>query len=143
MLFRSGDPVHERFYRIYPDRTEPDDWERTLPEVFPDFAPGNFTQLPDGRWVWTTFNAWQWDLDWSNPAVFAAILGILLDLADRGVDVFRLDAVAFMWKRKGTSCQNQPEVHWILRALRACARAAAPAVIFKAEAIVEIGRAHV
>ena len=80
----AGDPVHERFYRIYPDRTEPDDWERTLPEVFPDFAPGNFTQLPDGRWVWTTFNAWQWDLDWSNPAVFAAILGILLDLADRG-----------------------------------------------------------
>lgn len=132
----AGDPVHERFYRIYPDRTEPDEWERSLPEVFPDFAPGNFTQLPDGRWVWTTFNSWQWDLDWSNPAVFAAVLGILLDLAARGIDVFRLDAVAFMWKRKGTSCQNQPEVHWILRALRACARAAAPAVIFKAEAIV-------
>jgi amylosucrase len=132
----AGDPIHAAYYRIFPDRTEPDRWEATLPEIFPDFAPGNFTQLPDGRWVWTTFNRWQWDLDWSNPQVFAEILGILLSLAERGIDVFRLDAVAFMWKRLGTNCQNQPEVHWILRALRACLRIAAPAVIFKAEAIV-------
>ncbi|MFN8621382.1 MAG: alpha-amylase family protein [Chloroflexota bacterium] len=132
----AGDARYGSYYRIYPDRTEPDRWERTLPEVFPDFAPGNFTQLPDGRWVWTTFNRWQWDLDWSNPAVFAEMLGIVLALAAKGIDVFRLDAVAFMWKRLGTNCQNQPEVHWILRALRACLRIAAPAVIFKAEAIV-------
>jgi amylosucrase len=104
--------------------------------VFPDFAPGNFTQLPDGRWVWTTFNAWQWDLNWENPRVFVEMLDILLDHANRGIDVFRLDAVAFMWKREGTNCQNQPEVHDLLRALRACARVAAPAVVFKAEAIV-------
>jgi amylosucrase len=133
---RDGDPDASELFWIFPDRELPDQYERTLPEVFPDFAPGNFTALPDGRWVWTTFNSFQWDLNWSNPRVFVDIVDILLELANNGIDVFRLDAVAFMWKRMGTNCQNQPEVHSLLRALRACARVAAPAVIFKAEAIV-------
>jgi amylosucrase len=133
---RAGDREYEELFWIFPNRRMPNRFEKTLPEVFPDFAPGNFSRLPDGRWVWTTFNAFQWDLNWSNPRVFLEIVDILLDLANRGVDVFRLDAVAFMWKRLGTNCQNQPEVHSLLRALRACARIAAPAVIFKAEAIV-------
>lgn len=133
---RAGERDYQEMFWIFPNRRMPDRFEATLPEVFPDFAPGNFTRLPGGRWVWTTFNAFQWDLNWSNPRVFVEITDILLDLANRGVDVFRLDAVAFMWKRMGTNCQNQPEVHSLLRALRACARIAAPAVIFKAEAIV-------
>ncbi len=133
---RNRDPEAADLYRIYPNGTIPGTYERTLPEVFPGFAPGNFTELADGRWVWTTFNRWQWDLNWENPRVFVEILRVLLALANRGVDVFRLDAVAFMWKRLGTNSQNQPEVHWLLRAMRACARIAAPAVIFKAEAIV-------
>ncbi len=132
----AGDPGYSAYYRIFPNRRLPNAYERTLPEVFPDWAPGNFTQLPDGRWVWTTFNSWQWDLNWANPRVFTEMIDIVLEHANRGVDVFRLDAVAFMWKRMGTNCQNQPEVHDLLRALRACARIAAPAVIFKAEAIV-------
>ena len=132
----AGDPDAAAMYHIYPDRTEPDRWERTLLEVFPETAPGSFTQLPDGRWVWTTFNAFQWDLDWSNPTVFLEVADVILNLANRGVEAFRLDAVAFMWKRLGTNCQNQPEVHDLLQALRACARIAAPATIFKAEAIV-------
>src|SRR5690606_3545218 len=57
-------------------------------------------------------------------------------LANQGVEVLRLDAIAFLWKRMGTSCQNQPEVHQLTQALRAVSRIAAPAVIFKAEAIV-------
>ncbi len=133
---RAGDPAATAMYRIYPDRTMPDRYEATLPEAFPELAPGNFSQLEDGRWVWTTFNTFQWDLDWSNPDVFIEMTDVLLNLANRGVDVFRLDAVAFMWKRLGTNSQNQPEVHHLLQALRACARIAAPAVIFKAEAIV-------
>jgi amylosucrase len=133
---RSGESSYEEMFWIFPNRRLPNRYEATLPEVFPDFAPGNFTRLPDGRWVWTTFNTFQWDLNWSNPRVFVEMTDILLDLANRGVDVFRLDAVAFMWKRMGTNCQNQPEVHSLIRALRACARVAAPAVIFKAEAIV-------
>jgi amylosucrase len=137
---RAGDPEAQAMYWMFPDRAGPDAYEATLPEVFPDFAPGNFTWLPDTqRWVWTTFNDYQWDLNWSNPAVFTEMADIVLYLANLGVEVFRLDAVAFMWKRVGTNCQNQPEVHELLQALRACARIAAPAVAFKAEAIVAPG----
>jgi len=132
----TGDADAAAMYYIYPDRTEPDRWERTLPEAFPETAPGNFTQLPDGRWVWTTFNSYQWDLNWSNPTVFVEMVDIVLALAARGVEVLRLDAVAFMWKRLGTNCQNQPEVFDLLQAFRTAARIAAPAVIFKVEAIV-------
>jgi amylosucrase len=125
------------YYRTFPDRSEPDEYERTLPEVFPDIAPGNFSWDPElGRWVWTTFHEYQWDLDYTNPEVFVAMAQVVLDLANAGVDVLRLDAVPFLWKRKGTDCQNQPEVHQILQALRAVGRIAAPAVAFKAEAIV-------
>ncbi|RKS73878.1 amylosucrase [Motilibacter peucedani] len=137
---RAGDPRYRAYFRVFPDRTEPDEFERTLPEVFPDFAPGNFT-WDDGldAWTWTTFNAFQWDLDWSNPDVFAEYADIVLFLANAGVEVLRLDAIAFLWKRLGTSCQNQHEVHAITQALRAVVRIACPAVVFKAEAIVGPG----
>ena len=86
--------------------------------------------------MWTTFNAYQWDLDHANPEVFVAMAAAMLELAAVGVDVLRLDAVPFLWKRMGTDCQNQPEVHDLLQAYRAVVRIAAPAVAFKAEAIV-------
>ena len=134
---RAGDTHYQDYFYMYPDRTMPDKFERTLPEVFPDFAPGNFSYYPEiDKWVWTTFNEYQWDLNWSNPEVFLEIVGVMLHLANRGVEVFRLDAVAFMWKRLGTNAQNQPEVHDLLQALRACSRVATPAVAHKAEAIV-------
>ena len=108
-----------------------------MPDVFPATAPGSFTWEPAlERWVWTTFNAYQWDLDYTNPEVFRAMAEAMLDLAGAGVDVLRLDAVPFLWKRKGTNGQNQPEVHELLQAFRAAMRIAAPAVAFKAEAIV-------
>ena len=132
-----GDPAYLGYYLTFPDRELPDAYERTLPEVFPDIAPGSFTWVEEmQRWVWTTFNAYQWDLDHSNPAVFAAMLDVLLTLGNRGVDVLRLDAVPFLWKRLGTDCQNQPEAHLLLRAWRALLDVAMPAVIFKGEAIV-------
>ncbi|MET4049775.1 alpha-amylase [Rhodococcus sp. 1163] len=134
---RSGDQKFRDYFLIYPDRSTPDSFERTLPEVFPDFAPGSFT-FDDrmGEWVWTTFNEWQWDLNWANPNVLLEFADIVMHLANLGVEVLRLDAIAFLWKRLGTNCQNQPEVHAITQALRATARLAAPAVLFKAEAIV-------
>src|SRR3954451_17413100 len=132
-----GDARKLAYFRTFPDRAEPDAFELTLPEVFPDTAPGSFTRVPElERWVWTTFNEYQWDLDWSNPEVFVAMATAILDLAAAGVDVLRLDAVPFLWKRRGTDCQNQPEVHDLVHALRAVVRIAAPAVAFKAEAIV-------
>ncbi|GIW26054.1 alpha-amylase family protein [Meiothermus sp.] len=134
---RQGDPHYRAYFYIYPDRTIPDAFERTLPEVFPDFAPGNFTWDDElGGWVWTTFNRWQWDVNWGNPEVFLEYLDLILWLANKGVEVFRLDAIAFTWKRLGTHCQNQPEVHALTQAMRAAVRIGAPAVAFKAEAIV-------
>jgi amylosucrase len=133
----AGDAGKLAYYRTFADREEPDAYARTLPDVFPDTAPGSFTFEPElGRWVWTTFNAYQWDLDYSNPEVFRAMAEVMLDLAAAGVDVLRLDAAPFLWKRMGTSCQNQPEVHDLLQAFRAVMRIAAPGVAFKAEAIV-------
>lgn len=133
----AGDPRALAFYRTFADREAPDAYELTLPEVFPATAPGSFTWEPAlERWVWTTFNAYQWDLDYTNPEVFRAMAEAMLALAGAGVDVLRLDAVPFLWKRKGTNCQNQPEVHELLQAFRAAMRIAAPAVAFKAEAIV-------
>jgi amylosucrase len=132
----AGDPTYRAFYLVFPDREMPDRYERTLPEVFPDQAPGSFTHVDGLGWVWTTFNDFQWDLDWANPEVFVAMAATMLDLANRGVDVLRLDAAPFLWKREGTDCQNQPEVHRALQALRAVVAVAAPGVLFKAEAIV-------
>lgn len=133
----TGDPVYQDYYLMFPDRTMPDAYERTLPEVFPDFKPGNFTYYEAiDRWVWTTFNEYQWDLNYANPAVLAEMLDIILFLANQGVEVLRLDAVAFMWKRLGTDSQNEPEAHAILQVFRALSRMAAPGLILKAEAIV-------
>jgi amylosucrase len=132
----AGEPGYRDMYLIYPDRTQPDRYERSLPEVFPDTAPGNFTQVPGLGWVWTTFHDYQWDLNYANPAVFRAMLKTMFALANRGIDVLRLDAAPFLWKREGTDCQNQPEAHWLVQAFRALTRLAMPGLILKAEAIV-------
>jgi amylosucrase len=134
---RTGDPFYRQYFHMFADRELPDAYERTLPEVFPDFAPGNFSYDEESHsWVWTTFNTWQWDLNWHNPEVFYEFADLILWLANLGVECLRLDAIAFIFKRMGTNCQNQPEVHAITQALRTVARIAAPALIFKAEAIV-------
>lgn len=134
---RRGEERYRRYFHLFADRTQPDAYEATLPEVFPHFAPGSFSWDESAQaWVWTTFHAWQWDLNWSNPDVFCELLDVVLYLANLGAEVLRLDAIAFLWKRLGTDCQNQPEVHAITQALRAVARIAAPALLFKAEAIV-------
>ena len=134
---QDGDEKYQGYFYMFPDREMPDTYEATLPEIFPEFAPGNFTWNDRAKkWVWTTFHSYQWDLNWSNPEVFLEMADIMFKLANRGVEVFRLDAVAFMWKRLGTDCQNQPEVHDLLQALRACANIVTPAVVHKAEAIV-------
>ncbi len=134
---RAGDAYYRNYFHMFADRELPDRYEKTLPEVFPDFAPGNFTFDDESySWVWTTFNTWQWDLNWHNPDVFYEFADLILWLANLGVECLRLDAIAFLFKRMGTNCQNQPEVHAITQALRTVARIAAPALIFKAEAIV-------
>ena len=134
---RNGEQAYRDRYFFFPDRSMPDAYERTLREVFPAFKPGNFTWVDDSQsWVWTTFHDFQWDLDFSNPDVLLAMLEIMADLANLGVEVLRLDAIPFLWKRLGTDCENQPEVHDLLQIIRAMMAIAAPALLLKAEAIV-------
>ena len=133
---RAGDAFHGDFFYLFPDRTQPDAYERTLREIFPDEHPGAFSQLDDGRWVWTTFHSYQWDLNYSNPEVFNAMAGEMLFIANLGVEFLRMDAVAFIWKEMGTGCENLPQAHHLLRAYNALARIATPALLFKSEAIV-------
>ncbi|NOK59895.1 MAG: DUF3459 domain-containing protein [Chloroflexi bacterium AL-W] len=134
---RAGDSNYQDFYYLFPDRTMPDAYERTLREIFPTIRRGSFTYRPDiEHWVWTTFNSFQWDLNYSNPSVFRAMAEEMLFLANNGIEILRLDAVAFIWKRLGTSSENQPEAHSIMQAFNALARIAAPSLLFKSEAIV-------
>ena len=134
---RAGDKKYRNYFYAYDDRVVPDQFEKTLPEIFPTFAPGNFTFNEEMKaWVWTTFNDYQWDVNWSNPDVFLEYVDIIGHLANQGTDCVRLDAIAFIWKRLGTDSQNQPEVHAITQALRAAAHISTPSLIFKAEAIV-------
>ncbi len=125
------------YYRTFPDRTIPDQYEKTLREIFPSVRRGNFTWDESlKRWVWTTFNSFQWDLNYDNPEVFRAMASEMLFLANTGVEILRLDAVAFVWKQIGTSCENLPEAHLLIQAFNAVCRIAAPGLVFKSEAIV-------
>lgn len=134
---KAGDAAARARFHIFPDRDMPDRHERTLGQVFPQVAPGNFTYVEAaGGWVWTTFYPYQWDLNWSNPEVFAEMAAVMLRLANRGVEAFRLDSTAFLWKREGSNSMNQPEAHQLLQALRAIVDIVAPGVLLKAEAIV-------
>ena len=132
-----GEERYRRYYYLFPDRTLPDQYEQNLREIFPEQDPGNFTYRSEiEQWIWTTFNNFQWDLNYRNPEVFNAMLGEMLFLANRGTEILRLDAVAFIWKEMGTNCENLPQVHHIIRAFNAFVRIAAPAMLFKSEAIV-------
>ena len=136
----AGDQRYRDYYLSVENRRVAELYEQTLLETFPDMAPGNFTWVEElGRWVWTTFNSYQWDLDYANPDVFAEMARIMYFLANRGVEILRLDAVPFTWKRMGTISQNEPEAHLLLQAFRALVGVVAPAVAFKAEAIVPPG----
>ncbi|GAB5442843.1 MAG: alpha-amylase family glycosyl hydrolase [Fuerstiella sp.] len=134
---QAGNREFQEYYYIFPDRTLPDQYERTLREIFPTVRRGNFT-WHDGmrQWVWTTFNSFQWDLNYSNPSVFRAMLEEMFFLAQTGVDVLRLDAIAFIWKEMGTVCENLPGARKLVRAYNRLARIATPGLLFKSEAIV-------
>ena len=134
---RQGDPAYQDYYYIFDNREIPDMFEASMPEIFPETSPGNFTWNEEmGKWVMTVFNNFQWDLNYSNPAVFIEILDIILFWSNRGADILRLDAVAFLWKKIGSTCQNEREAHLILQLMKDCCQVTAPGVLFIAEAIV-------
>ncbi|RPG28671.1 MAG: alpha amylase [Muricauda sp. TMED12] len=134
---KKGDKKYQGYYYTYEDYTIPAEFEKTLPEVFPETSPGNFTYIPEmEKWVMTVFNSYQWDLNYTNPEVFLEMLTNLVKLTDMGVDVVRFDALAFLWKRIGTISQNLPEAHNLITLFRMCLQVVAPGTILLAEAIV-------
>ena len=134
---RAGEADYRDFYYMFADREVPDLYEQTMPEIFPETAPGNFSfDEASGSWVMTVFNRYQWDLNYTNPRVLIEMIDVILYWANHGVDIVRLDAVAFLWKRLGTTCQNLREAHLILQLMKDCCQVVAPGVLFIAEAIV-------
>lgn len=132
-----GDRRYQDYYYVFDNREIPDMFEENMPEVFPETDPGNFTwNAQMEKWVMTVFHDYQWDLNYRNPAVFIEMLDIILFWANQGVDILRLDAVAFLWKQMGTSCQNERNAHLILQLMKDCCQVTAPGVLFIAEAIV-------
>ena len=133
---KQGDRTCQNRYFTFPDRTMPDAYEKTVAQVFPVLAPGNFTFSPElDCWVLTTFNHFQWDLDYHNSDVFIDMADALMVMANRGVDMFRFDAIPYIWKEWGTSCRNLPQAHACVRLFRLVLEIAAPATIILGEVV--------
>jgi amylosucrase len=136
---KGGDPFYSDFYFFFPDRTVPDAYAASLREIFPDRPGDAFTWREDvggGSWVWSTFYEFQWDLDYRNPNVTAAMAGELLGIANLGPQVIRADATPFLWKEMGTTCENLDQAHTVIRILALAAEIVAPSVKLLSEAIV-------
>lgn len=135
---RAGDEEAKKRYFFYDNWDIPSQFDRTVPQVFPATAPGNFTYLHDcGKIVMTTFHPYQWDLNYSNCVVFNDMVGNMLYIANRGVDVIRLDAVPYIWKELGTSCRNLPKVHTLVRMMRLIAEIVCPSVLLLGEVVMD------
>ena len=133
---RAGEGKYMSRYFFYADPSVPAAYEKTVPQVFPTTAPGNFTWLPDAEhYVMTTFYPYQWDLNYANPVVFNEMMYNFLYLANRGVDVVRVDATPYIWKEIGTSCRNLPQVHTIMRMMRLIGEIVCPSVILLGEVV--------
>ena len=135
---RQGDGEYMSRYFFFDDFSIPSMYEKTVPQVFPTTAPGNFTWLPDmGYFVMTSFYSYQWDLNYKNPRVFNEMIYNFLYLANRGIDIFRLDAVPYIWKELNTQCRNLPQVHTVVRMMRMISEIVCPGILLLGEVVME------
>ena len=135
---RQGDGEYMSRYFFYADPSIPQEYEKTVPQVFPTTAPGNFTYLPElGHYVMTTFYPYQWDLNYRNPRVFNEMMYNFLYLANQGMDIIRIDAVPYIWKELGTDCRNLPKVHTIVRMMRMIGEIVCPGIVLLGEVVME------
>jgi amylosucrase len=134
---KEGNTYYQNYFYFFDDRKIPDEFDRSMPEIFPESAPGNFTYVPEcNKWVMTVFHNYQWDLNYTNPMVFVEMLDNIFFYANLGIDLLRIDAPAFIWKQAGTTCQNLPQAHILLRLIKQCVQVAAPGMAILGEAIV-------
>ena len=135
---RAGEREYMDRYYFYDNYDMPAEFEKTVPQVFPTTAPGNFTWLPDmNKFVMTTFYPYQWDLNYWNPVVLNEMIYNMLNLTNKGIDVIRIDAVPYIWKQLGTSCRNLPQVHTIVRMMRMICEIVCPGVLLLGEVVME------
>ncbi len=134
---RAGDPFYQDFYYFFPDRYMPDQYDQSMPDIFPESSPGNFSYIKElDKWVMSVFHHYQWDLNYRNPMVFATMADTIFYYANLGVDILRIDAPAFIWKELGTTCQNLPQAHTLLQLIKQCVQIATPGMAILGEAIV-------
>lgn len=135
---RLGDGEYMSRYFFFNNKELPELYEKTVPQVFPTTAPGNFTWLPDaGHYVMTSFYPYQWDLNYKNPRVFNEMMYNFLFLANQGIDIVRLDAVPYIWKELNTQCRNLKQVHTIVRMMRMISEIVCPGVLLLGEVVME------
>ena len=134
---KQGEKQYQDYFYFYNDRSLPDEYDKTMPEVFPESSPGSFSYIPEvNKWVMTVFHHYQWDLNYTNPMVLIEMLDTIFFYANLGVDILRIDAPAFIWKQLGTTSQNLPQAHTILRLIKQCVQMATPGMALLGEAIV-------
>ncbi len=135
---RAGEGEYMSRYFFFDNDTIPAEYEKTVPQVFPTTAPGNFTWLPEaGHYVMTSFYPYQWDLNYKNPRVFNEMMYNFLYLANRGIDIMRIDAVPYIWKELHTRCRNLKQVHTIVRMMRMIGEIVCPGVLLLGEVVME------
>ncbi len=135
---RAGDIACQERYFFFDNWEIPNQFEKTVPQVFPTTAPGNFTWCEEaGKVVMTSFYPYQWDLNYANPVVFNDMTENLLYLCNHGIDIVRLDAVPYIWKRLGTNCRNLPQVHTLVRLMRMAAEIVCPGTMLLGEVVME------
>ena len=135
---RAGEGEYMSRYFFFDNDTIPAEYEKTVPQVFPTTAPGNFTWLPDaGHYVMTSFYPYQWDLNYQNPRVFNEMMYNFLFLANKGIDIMRIDAVPYIWKELHTQCRNLKQVHTIVRMMRMIGEIVCPGVLLLGEVVME------
>ena len=95
---KKGEPAYQARYLCFDTYDIPAEYEKTVPQVFPNTAPGNFIFCKEmGKYVLSSFNPYQWDINYKNPAVFHEMAENLLYLANVGIEIFRIVAVAYVW----------------------------------------------
>ena len=112
--FKQGrDPGHNFFYTASPE----DDLSAVVRPRTNDLLREVETSTGT-QYVWCTFSHDQVDLNFRNPEVLKQFVSIIKQYLDNGVRIFRLDAIAFLWKEIGTSCLNLPQTHEMVRLFR-------------------------
>ncbi len=127
--FLKGNPKYSDYFIVVGEGTDLSQVVR--PRALPLLTG---VDTPSGeQLVWTTFSDDQIDLNFANPDVLIEVVQILLQYVERGAEIIRLDAIAYLWKKIGTPCIHLEETHRVVKLLRAVLDAAAPHVILITE----------